>query len=134
MKTIKQAGAIVQNKKDEILMVYTITHKWTFPKGSVQSGEELADAALREVREETDIRATIGEYLGAYQRLGYTKENTKTPSVVKEIHFYKGTAITEIINVNDDGTLEACWVPKLEIAKKLSYQEDRDFYNSLKRY
>lgn len=39
---------------------------WTFPKGGVEPGETLEEAALREVREETGVPARIlpGGYLG----------------------------------------------------------------------
>lgn len=39
---------------------------WTFPKGGVEPGESLEEAALREVREETGVPARIvpGGYLG----------------------------------------------------------------------
>ena len=42
---------------------------WSFPKGQVDAGETLAQAAVREVLEETGVRARIlpNAYLGAYE-------------------------------------------------------------------
>jgi 8-oxo-dGTP pyrophosphatase MutT (NUDIX family) len=42
---------------------------WTLPKGTVDAGETVREAALREVFEETGIRAEILEntYLGAFE-------------------------------------------------------------------
>jgi ADP-ribose pyrophosphatase YjhB (NUDIX family) len=38
--------------------------KWTFPGGYVDFGENAADAALRETREEVGMRVELGEVLG----------------------------------------------------------------------
>jgi len=44
--------------------------RWSFPSGFVDAGEELEAAAVREVEEETGIRARIDGLLGAYSRAG----------------------------------------------------------------
>ena len=37
---------------------------WVLPKGTVESGEEYKDTAIREVKEETGANATIIQYIG----------------------------------------------------------------------
>ena len=37
---------------------------WVLPKGTVEQGEEYKDTALREVREETGVSASIIKYVG----------------------------------------------------------------------
>ena len=37
---------------------------WSLPKGKLEPGETWEEAALREVEEETGVRAELGEYLG----------------------------------------------------------------------
>ncbi|MCI8514935.1 MAG: NUDIX hydrolase [Lachnospiraceae bacterium] len=57
---------------------------WVLPKGTVESGEEYKDTALREVREETGVDATIVKYVGKSQ---YTF-NSFQEQVEKDVHWY----------------------------------------------
>ena len=64
------AGGLVLSKTDPSL-VALISHKnrggradWCIPKGHVESGEDLAQTAVREVGEETGIQAEVVEKLG----------------------------------------------------------------------
>ena len=57
---------------------------WVLPKGTVEEGEEYNETALREVREETGVSASIIKYVGKSQ---YTF-NTPQDTVVKNVHCY----------------------------------------------
>lgn len=37
---------------------------WVLPKGTVEAGEEYKDTAMREVYEETGVKATLMKYIG----------------------------------------------------------------------
>ena len=62
------AGVVVRGS--EVLLRRTADGHWIFPKGHVEPGESPAQAAEREVLEETGVRAVAGRFLGtvAYTR------------------------------------------------------------------
>ncbi|MEL4308101.1 NUDIX hydrolase [Joostella sp. CR20] len=49
------AGGLVKNKEEEILFIFR-NGKWDLPKGKVDKGETIEDAAIREVEEETGVK------------------------------------------------------------------------------
>jgi len=52
----------------EFLLVRTSDgERWTFPKGRLERGESLAQAAAREAREEAGISGRVGASLGGYR-------------------------------------------------------------------
>ncbi|MCX2679675.1 NUDIX domain-containing protein [Galbibacter sp. EGI 63066] len=49
------AGGLVRNKKGQLLFIFR-NGKWDLPKGKVDKGEKIEDAAIREVEEETGAK------------------------------------------------------------------------------
>lgn len=59
-KVIEAAGGVVSNKNNEILFIHRIG-RWDLPKGKIEKGESLEQAALREIEEETGLSELILE-------------------------------------------------------------------------
>lgn len=57
---------------------------WVLPKGTVEEGEEYPETALREVKEESGVQASIIKYVGKSE---YTF-NVPDDTVEKEVHWY----------------------------------------------
>jgi 8-oxo-dGTP diphosphatase len=58
-------------RSDEVLLIQRGREpgkgKWALPGGKVHWGETAAQAALRELEEETGIQASLGEIIGLYE-------------------------------------------------------------------
>ena len=52
---IEAAGGLVKNENGEHLFIYR-NDKWDLPKGKIEKGERVKDAAVREVEEECGIK------------------------------------------------------------------------------
>ena len=57
---------------------------WVLPKGTVEAGEDYEQTALREVREEAGVPASIVKYIGSSQYNFTVPEDM----VNKEVHWY----------------------------------------------
>ncbi|KWW97445.1 NUDIX domain-containing protein [Carbonactinospora thermoautotrophica] len=64
---VPSVTAIVPNDRGEILMVHkTDNDLWALPGGAMDIGEYIADAVVREVKEETGIDVEVTGIVGIY--------------------------------------------------------------------
>lgn len=115
-RIIHAAGGIVRNEQEAILMIYRLD-KWDFPKGKVEAGEQYAEAAIREVEEETGLKdITLGEPLPS---TFHTYELRGEP-ILKETHWYAMRAHSQLLTPQTvEDITEAVWVPFEEVRQKL---------------
>lgn len=66
-KHIVSAAAIVRNDQGHILLIKGPKRGWEMPGGQVEEGESLAQAAIREVKEESGIDIVVNRFCGVYQ-------------------------------------------------------------------
>src|SRR4029450_1624064 len=92
------------------------------PKGHPEPGESAADAALREVREEAGVTATLREKLGDvryfYQRGGLR--------IAKVVSFFLLDYVAGEPEEDDHEGEEGRGMPREEAAKHLTYRGERD--------
>ena len=122
MKKVESAGGVIINDADEVVVVYTDTHSWQFPKGTVEENERYFDTALREIEEETGLVDL--EYikdLPVYSRVSTHEENTE-----REIHYFLFK--TKRLDLNPSAEVTQCkWIPLQDVERQLTYSEDKEF-------
>ena len=98
---------------------------WALPKGLIDSGERGGETAVREVQEETGLRAVVDRKLGDV-RYVYTWDGER---VFKVVSFFllraTGGRIGELPPGMEIEVSEARWVPLEDAAALLSYLGER---------
>ena len=105
--TVVAAGAILWRlEKGELKLA--IIHRsryddWSWPKGKIDKGETVAEAAVREIREETGLRVSLGVYL--------SEINYKLPNGdKKQVHYWAA-------KVSDKAMADSKFKPSEEVEK-----------------
>jgi len=94
---------------------------WSLPKGHIEAGETLEDAAVREVEEETGIRGRLLAPLGTID-FWFVAEGRR---VHKTVHHYLLEAAGGVLSDDDAEVVAVDWVPLSEIADRLAYADER---------
>lgn len=87
MREATSCGGVVIHRGKILLLYKNLKNKyegWVLPKGTVECGEEYKETALREVREETDVKASIINYIGKSE-YGFAVPDD---FVQKQVHWY----------------------------------------------
>jgi 8-oxo-dGTP pyrophosphatase MutT (NUDIX family) len=92
------------------------------PKGHPEPGESSAEAAQREVREETGLDARLVEKLDDI-RYWYARDGER---VMKIVSFFLFRYRTGSIEDHDHEVEEALWIPLEEATDRLAYRGERD--------
>ena len=131
---IVSVGGIVENEKGEILLVKTLNGGWVFPGGQVEVGENLVDALVREVKEESGVNIEVGGLLAVISNTGTYKWYdgiTDVPTKVM-LDFVCKYVSGELCTSEE--TTEVCWVNKEKVldvihapAYRTRYQNYIDF-------
>ncbi len=119
---VRSAGGVVL-RQQEVLLIRVSDIKgrpvWSFPKGRLDAGETPAQAAVREVREETGWSCRIDADLSTteywFQREGRRFRKT--------VVWFKMVPL-ELTGVPDGEVEEVQWVEQTEALRRLTYASD----------
>ncbi|WP_316569406.1 NUDIX hydrolase [Neobacillus sp. YIM B06451] len=131
---IAAAGGIVENTQGEILLVKTHNQGWVFPGGQVEVGENLIDAVIREVKEESGIDVEVSHLIGVYSNTATYKWYDGVTDVPTKVMFdFVCKFVGGELGISDE-TTDSKWVPKESVldyietpAIRTRYQAYLDF-------
>lgn len=116
------AGGLVINNNNKVLFIYR-KNKWDLPKGKLDDGENLEEAAIREVVEETGLDINKLSIIKPLLSTGYRSFVKGTVSNKRAAWFlmnYEGNE-SNLIPQYDEGIEEAAWVDFSNIDYYLSH-------------
>lgn len=122
------AGGVVVNDRGEAIVIVPTRRAASgakvlaLPKGHPDGDESAADAALREVREETGVEAELVDRLGEV-KYWYQRDGQR---VAKVVAFFLLRYVSGSLEDHDHEVEAARWMPLERAAEELSYAGERD--------
>ena len=128
LKIKRAAGCVVYRYDAQgalwVLLILDRYAKWTIPKGHLEDGETDAEAAVREVFEETGIHGELGPLIG---RIEYSVLSKKGQRRLKQVAFFllRTTATTVSLQA-EEGIHAAEWLNPDAALARIDYPQVRD--------
>lgn len=130
MKEFSAGGVVIRDYK--VLLLKKFYGDWVLPKGKIETDETTAVTAIREVGEETGIKASVIKKLG-YARYYYYHKNEK---ISKRVDYYLMSCIGgELHPQKEEGFSSAEFVDYKKAIDILKHDsEKRMVINAMKFY
>jgi 8-oxo-dGTP diphosphatase len=121
------AAVLVTDDEGRVLLVRrgkgaTQAGRWCVPCGFVDYGEDVREAAARELREETGLEAEVGDVV-------FVASNFHDPAKLSVGIWFEGTVVGGTLRAGDDAD-DAGWFP-LDELPDLAFDTDRELLSGL---
>lgn len=116
-----QAGGIIV-WRDRVVLRRTHLGEWVFPKGWIDPGETPEETAVREVREETGIRAQIVNPAG--------NASYEADGEVREVAYYL-MRVTDSPEWAEHAGIDAASFPADEVGRVLTFDNIRELWDRI---
>lgn len=123
----KSGGIVLSKDFKKIAIVVRNENEYSFPKGHLEKGETLVECAKREVLEETayDVKLLKEDSIGSYEY------DNKEGHIITYMYLFQSENPTKKV-IKEEDREKMIWVPFEEVEDILSYQNLKDFWNSIK--
>jgi len=125
IKHERSAGGLVLKRVGEgyegLVIGRATPRIWSFPKGHVEPTETIEEAAVREVREETAIEASIIEKLSDIRYYFYSNRTKHS----KVVHFYLMRYLNGSASPQAGEVDETAWVALGRMSEVLTHLNER---------
>jgi 8-oxo-dGTP pyrophosphatase MutT (NUDIX family) len=119
---------VLDGRIQVVLVQPTGRDTWVLPKGHVEPGEAVMDAAVREACEESGLQVTAGERLGdvSYVYSWHDQPGLPPVRIFKRVYFYLMEARGGDLAAHDAEIAEAKWVDLQEAPQRASHKSERE--------
>ena len=117
---IVAAAGYVEDKNGNMLLVKTQHRGWDVAGGQIEVGENIEDGVLREIFEESGIKASVRCLVGIYSNVGqHLFYDGVTPVPTKVMLDFICDYVSGQLTTSDE-TSEVMWVPKTEVLQYIT--------------
>jgi len=123
MKEVSAGGVVIFG--NTLLVLKKFNGDYVLPKGRVEAGESLEEAAIREVEEESGVKAVIIDYIGEAK---YKYRNYRQKEIVtKTVHWYLMTTNSmEKVPQKSEGFIDVVFTHIDKASKMVKYDDERE--------
>jgi 8-oxo-dGTP diphosphatase len=96
---------------------------WCLPSGGVEEGESLAEAAIRETKEESGVQVELTKLVGVYSRLGG----------MPDVHavLYAGRPVGGELKTQPGETIDVAYFPFDELPDDIAFGHRKRIYDAV---
>jgi 8-oxo-dGTP diphosphatase len=123
---IVAVSALIRDENNKVLLMKHPKRGWEFPGGQVETGEDLISALIREIEEETGIKARIDRLVGVYSNTQITSQyDGINPIPTKVIFGFLGYKVSGELRTSNE-SLEVGWHDHEEALKLCNHPTIKD--------
>lgn len=118
----ESAGVIpVHKESGDILLVHHLAGHWGFPKGHLEKGETVKQAALRELKEETGLTEVTLRSEPVIKKYSFDKDGVQ---IEKTVTYFIGTVDSKEVTIEQDEIQDFTWLPYSQALERLTFSKD----------
>lgn len=145
---MKSAGVVVYTIKNDTLfylLLHNIKGHWDFPKGKIEKGEGKKESALRELKEEAGITASIDSNFEHVMSYFFTEPNSVSDhldlyagqigagKVHKIVSYFVGKAKTTKVRLSHEHD-DFAWLPFDKAVEMTTFEEGKELLKEANQF